>query len=170
MRNGNNQPLHARAGQQTGFPSTEDNHDTGWLWSCLGHGRVGQRMIAGVSGVWGCRGGGMFSGQEENQGFFSFWKRDIPPLFQGRMDYPLRLVTLGILFQLGSFCCNSRAEQRNSGWQGFEPRCERKKFLPRISPIVSSRINIYRESSSEGFYNGHGFKTKPLKEYMKNYA
>lgn len=45
-----------------------------------------------------------------------------------------------------------------------------KEFLPRISSIVSSRINIYRESSSEVFYNGHGFKTKPLRENTQNYA
>lgn len=164
MRNGNNQPLHARAGWQTGFPSTAGQTTTqgrfGAAWNMAWS---GQRMIAGG-------GEGMFSGQGENLGFFSFWKRDIPPLFQGRMKYPLRLVTLGILFQLGSFCCNSGAKQRNPGWQGFEPRCERKKFLPRISSIVSSRINIYRESSSEGFYNAGGFKTKLLKEYVKNYA
>lgn len=106
------------------------------------------------------------SGQGTSQGYFSFWKRDIPPLFQGRMKYPLRLVTLGILFQFSAFCCDSRAEARNLGWQVSSQDEKEKEFLPRISSIVSSRINIYRESSSEVFYNGHGFKTKPLRETM----
>lgn len=59
--------------------------------------------------------GGVLSGQGESQGIFFFLKRDIPPLFQGRMKYPLRLVTLGILFRLSSFFCDAKAEQRNLG-------------------------------------------------------
>lgn len=76
--------------------------------------------------VWG----GPFRAGREPRHFF-FLKRDIPPLFQGRMKYPLRLVTLGILFRLSSFFCDAKAEQRNLGWGGFKPRWERTKSPPK---------------------------------------
>lgn len=94
------------------------NHHTGNALEPLGTWYGGDREWWGVG----------LSGQGERQTFFSFLKRVIPPLFQGRMKYPLRLVTLGILFQLGSFCCDSRVKERNLGWLGFKPRWERKRI------------------------------------------
>lgn len=63
MRKGNNQLLHARADQQTGFPSIVRQTTTqGMLWSRLEMAGSGQRMI----------GVGELSGKGESQGFFSF--------------------------------------------------------------------------------------------------
>lgn len=86
------------------------------------------------------------------------------------MKYPLRLVTQGILSRLVPFVVTPGQSTGIWGDEVSSQDEKKKEFLPRISSIVSSRINIYRESSSEGFYNVHGFKTKPLKEDMQNYA
>lgn len=100
-----------------GFPALQDkprHRDRfGAAWNMAGSGR---EWLAG---------GRCFQGRERTKAFSPF-EKDSPPLFQGRVKYPLRLVTLGILFRLGSFCCNSRAKQRNPAWGGFKPRCERK--------------------------------------------
>lgn len=77
MRNGNNRPLHARAGQQTGFPSTagQPGHRDrfGAAWNMAGS---GQRMIVGGWGGEGWGGGRLFSGREPR--LFLFLKKRYP--------------------------------------------------------------------------------------------
>jgi hypothetical protein len=80
------------------------------------------------------------------------------------MKYPLRLVTLGILFSSVPFVVTPRQRRGIWGKEVASQEKKEKEFLPRISSIVSLRINIYREGSSEACHNGHGFKTKLLIE------
>ena len=72
MRNGNNQLLHARAGQQTGFPSIAGQTTTqGVLWSPLEHGRVG------TENDWWWWGWGVFRAEREPR-LFLFLKKRYP--------------------------------------------------------------------------------------------
>ena len=96
----------------------QTNQHTGNALEPLGNGRVRTEND---------RGRGAFRVGREPRLFF-FLKKRYPTFVQRRMKYPLRLVTLGILFQLSSFCCDSRAEARNLGWQGFKLRWERKRI------------------------------------------
>lgn len=111
-----------------GFLTLPDKPGYRDSFGAVHHDRVGTEKGGGT--LWGKRGGKAFFGVVVlflNPFFSFFLRRSYQPLFPGRMKYPWRLVRLGILFWVSSFCGGSKAKERNPGWGGFKLRWEKKK-------------------------------------------
>lgn len=117
MRKGNNQLFHARAGQQTGFPSiVRQTRTQGVLWSRLEHGRV-ETENDGAAGA--------FRAGNEPRLFFLLKKRY--PIFVPREnEISIKTGDTGNFVSAQRLLLWLQGRGEESGVTGFKPRWERK--------------------------------------------
>lgn len=99
--------------------------------------------------------------------FFSFFEKELSAFVPRENEISMKKGEAGNFVPSEFLLWRLQGKGEESGLRRVQAKMRKEKeFLPRISPIVSQWINIYRAGSSETSHNGHSFKTKPSSRHI----